>query len=132
MADALGLAPYFIAHAKAAFDLMSRDSEGTLRPLRDLLAWLRTRSDPAAVFTAREAWQALKGRSWAQGMDAMADALTALEDLKDLEDYGWIALVPLVEAPGKRARKPSPRYEPPPWIGAPPQPSTSARPLCAA
>ncbi|WP_338058573.1 DUF3987 domain-containing protein [Streptomyces noursei] len=126
MANALGLAPYFIAHAKATFDLMSRDSEGTLRPLRDLLAWLRTRPDPAAVFTAREAWQALKGRSWAQDMDAMADTLTALED------YGWIALVPLVEVPGKRGRKPSPRYEPHPWIAVPPQSSTAARPLRAA
>ncbi len=113
MEDAIAMAPYFIAHGRAVFDLMGRDSEGRLKPARDLLAWLRVRKDPAAPFAARDAWQALKGRRWAESMEVMTEALD------DLEEYGWIALQPQVETPGKRGRKPSPRYDVHPWVAEP-------------
>lgn len=118
MADVLAMAPYFITHAKAVFDLMGANNEGRLTPARDLTAWLRSRPKPEAPFTARDAWQALKGRRWAGEMDDMTAALG------ELEDYGWIALIPVPEIPGKRGRKPSPKYDVHPWIYNPPQKET--------
>ncbi|MDW8807422.1 YfjI family protein [Streptomyces scabiei] len=116
--DALAMAPYFIAHARAVFDLMGADSNGRLTPQRDVLDWLRGRQAPAAPFTARDAWQALKGRRWAHDMDAMNEALHELQDL------GWIDLVPVAETPGKRGRKPSPKYDVHPWVHNPPAKET--------
>ncbi|MEU3340692.1 DUF3987 domain-containing protein [Streptomyces sp. NPDC006668] len=104
MNDVLGMAPYLIAHARAVFDLMGRNREGKLKPLRDILTWLRNRADPAADFSARDAWQALKGREWAEDMDAMNDALL------QLEEHGWIALLPPPDTQGRRGRKPSPKF----------------------
>ncbi|MER7174588.1 DUF3987 domain-containing protein [Streptomyces mesophilus] len=115
MADVLAMAPYFIAHAKAVFDLMGANSDGRLTPLRDLVTWLRNRSKPSHEFSARDAWQALKGRRWASDMDDMTDALN------ELEDYGWISLIQIPEIPGKRGRKPSPKYDVHPWIYDPPE-----------
>ncbi|MEV6212138.1 YfjI family protein [Kitasatospora sp. NPDC051914] len=114
IADVLAMAPYFIAHAKAVFDLMGADGEGRLGPLRDVLTWLRGRPDAAAPFTARQAWQALKGRKWAREMEDMSAALG------ELEDYGWISFVPPPERPGVRGRKPSPMFEVHPWVHTPP------------
>ncbi|MCD9145785.1 DUF3987 domain-containing protein [Streptomyces albireticuli] len=102
--DALDMAPYLIAHARAVFDLMGRNREGKLKPLRELLTWLGARKDPGADFSARDAWQALKGREWAEDMDAMNDVLL------QLEEHGWIALIPPPDNTGKRGRKPSPRF----------------------
>lgn len=113
MASVLAMAPYFISHAKAVFDLMGADGDGRLGPLRDVLTWLRGRPDAAAPFTARQAWQALKGRKWAQEMDDMTAALG------ELEDYGWICFVPPPERPGVRGRKPSPTFEVHPWVYRP-------------
>ncbi len=127
MRDVLSMAPYFISHARAVFDLMGADAEGRLTPVRDLLAWLRGREDRAAPFSARDAWQALKGRRWAKdGMEAMTAALNELEDL------GWTDLIPPPEVPGKRGRKPSPRYAVHPYVASPEParaPSTTTRPL---
>jgi hypothetical protein len=114
MASVLAMAPYFIAHAKAVFDLMGADGEGRLGPLRDVLTWLRGRPDPATPFTARQAWQALKGRKWAQDMEAMAAVLG------ELEDHGWISFVPPPDRPGVRGRKPSPTFEVHPQVHTPP------------
>ena len=110
IADAIGMAPYFIRHAKAVFDLMGKDAEGKRRPLRDIVAWLCARRRPCAPFSQNEVWQALKGRAWAESADDVRDALN------ELEDDGWIALLPTEDEPGKRGRKPSPRYEVHPWI----------------
>ncbi|MFF7895968.1 DUF3987 domain-containing protein [Streptomyces sp. NPDC007907] len=115
MNDVLGMAPYLIAHARAVFDLMGRNREGRLKPLRELLAWLKGRKDPAADFSARDAWQALKGREWAEDMDAMNDALL------QLEEHGWIALLPPPDTQGRRGRKPSPKFAVHPWIYNPPE-----------
>ncbi|MFF1906018.1 YfjI family protein [Kitasatospora sp. NPDC058218] len=112
MASVLAMAPYFIAHAKAVFDLMGADGEGRLGPLRDLLTWLRSRPDPASPFSARDAWQALKGRKWAGEAE---DVTTALGEL---EDYGWIAFLPPPDRPGVRGRKPSPKFDVHPLIYA--------------
>ncbi|WP_327429468.1 DUF3987 domain-containing protein [Streptomyces sp. NBC_01236] len=110
MNDVLGMAPYLIAHARAVFDLMGRNREGRLKPLRDIRAWLEGRKDPAADFSARDAWQALKGREWAEDMDTMNDALL------ELEEHGWIALIPPPDTQGRRGRKPSPKFAVHPWI----------------
>ncbi|MGW3193700.1 DUF3987 domain-containing protein [Streptomyces sp. NPDC001118] len=114
MNDVLGMAPYLIAHARAVFDLMGRNQEGKLKPLRDILTWLRGRANPAADFSARDAWQALKGREWAEDMDAMNEALL------QLEEHGWIALLPPPDTQGRRGRKPSPKFAVHPSITARP------------
>lgn len=115
---AISMAPYFIAHARAVFDLMGKNREGAMKPLRDLLAWLQARENPAADFSARDAWQALKGREWAEDMDAMNDVL------KEMERHGWIAYRPAPDS-GKPGRKPSPRFDVHPWIPNPPQRPTN-------
>ncbi|WP_433240297.1 DUF3987 domain-containing protein [Actinomadura nitritigenes] len=115
IADVLAMAPYFIAHARAVFDLMGQNHAGRLKPLQDVLAWLRQRSKPGADFAAREVWQALKGRRWAEDMDAMWSVL------EDLEEHGWIAMLPPPDTSGRRGRKPSPRYEVHPWVAHPPE-----------
>ena len=117
MADVLAMAPYLIDHARAAFDLMADEKSGRKKALRDLLAWLRAREKPDADFSAREAWQALKGRKWATSMDEMNAALD------ELEECGWIALKPTLDAPKRRGRKASPRYEVHPWVYKPPSPA---------
>lgn len=117
---AISMAPYFITHARAVFDLMGKNREGALKPLRDLLAWLRGRSMPGGDFSARDAWQALKGREWAEDMDAMNDAL------KEMERHGWIAYRPAPDS-GKPGRKPSPRFDVHPWVATPPAPPTNPR-----
>lgn len=107
--DVLTMAPYFIAHARAVFDLMGKNREGAVKPLRDVVAWLRGRKDPSDNFSARDAWQALKGREWATEMDVMNDVLL------QLEEYGWLALIPPPDT-ARRGRKPSPRFDVHPWI----------------
>ncbi|MGW8506312.1 DUF3987 domain-containing protein [Streptomyces sp. CLCI03] len=110
--DVIAMAPYFIAHARAVFDLMGKNREGAVKPLRDVLAWLKGRNNPGDSFSARDAWQALKGREWATEMDVMNDVLL------QLEEYGWLALIPPPET-GRRGRKPSPRFDVHPYIASP-------------
>ena len=117
---AISMAPYFIAHARAVFDLMGKNREGALKPLRDLLTWLRSRPKPGADFSARDAWQALKGREWAHDMDAMNEVL------KDMERHGWIAFQPAQDS-GRPGRKPSPRYDVHPWVASPPTHPTNPK-----
>nr|QIY77078.1 DUF3987 domain-containing protein [Streptomyces sp. RLB1-33] len=116
---AIAMCPYFIAHARAVFDLMGKNREGALKPLRDVIDWLRSRREPGVDFSAREAWQALKGREWAEDMEAMNDVLA------ELEKTGWIALLPPPDTQGRRGRKPSPRFEVHPWVATPPTPGTA-------
>lgn len=110
--DVLAMTPYFIAHARAVFDLMGKNREGAVKPLRDVVGWLRDRSSPGDAFSARDAWQALKGREWATEMDVMNDVLL------QLEEYGWLALIPPPET-GRRGRKPSPKFDVHPYIANP-------------
>ncbi|MFJ9340212.1 DUF3987 domain-containing protein [Streptomyces sp. NPDC101733] len=110
--DVLAMTPYFIAHARAVFDLMGKNREGAVKPLRDVVGWLRGRSSPGDSFSARDAWQHLKGREWATEMDVMNDVLL------QLEEYGWLALVPPPET-ARRGRKPSPRFDVHPYIANP-------------
>lgn len=112
--SAIAMAPYFIRHAKAAFDLMGPDAEGKRKPMRDIVEWLRGRPTPCKPFSERDVWQALKGRSWAETADQVKDAL------HELEDDGWIQPLPAEEEQGKRGRKKSPRYDMHPWIAQPP------------
>lgn len=105
IAEAIALEPYFVRHAKAAFDLMGKDAEGKRRPLRDVVAWLRGREKPCMSFSQQEAWQALKGRRWAESTDVVKSVLY------DLADDGWITPIPVDDPPGKRGRKKSPRYD---------------------
>ncbi len=119
------MAPYFIRHAKSTFDLMGKDAEGKRRPLREIVAWLGSRKTPCAPFSQNEAWQALKGRTWAESAEDMKAALN------ELEDDGWIASLPTEDEPGKRGRKPSPRYEVHPWIANASHKSRNGLPMAA-
>ncbi|MER0476976.1 YfjI family protein [Streptomyces sp. Edi2] len=129
---AIALVPYLVAHAKSVYDLMGPDGDGRLKPARDLLDWARSRPAPGQAdvkkyqsardepFRAREAWQALKGRRWAETMDDMNQAIQTLEDL------GWLAYLPDPQRPeGTRGRKPSPRFDVHPWVYAPSPPGSS-------
>lgn len=111
---AVGLAPYLISHACAALalDRQQRDARHVA-----VLAWLRRRTspqhpEPAAnqgsgccgdAFSAREAWQALRGRAWAQ---TAADVQAVLDELTEM---GWIRRRP--DPPRKGGRPPSPTYD---------------------
>ncbi|MFW5415432.1 DUF3987 domain-containing protein [Nocardiopsis sp. CNT-189] len=104
MTRALGFAPYFIAHARRIFELMDARTEGGRKPLVDILAWLGQNTKAARPVSARQVWQGLKGRAWA------VDAETVKDALEELEDLGWVAEILPEKVPGKRGRKPSPKY----------------------
>lgn len=83
MDDVIALAPYFIAHARHAADLMSKGRQTTLGPARDLLTWIH-RPDPdgqpKTEFTARDAFNGVRSRTWAVDQDSVNKALAVLEE----------------------------------------------------
>lgn len=124
MRSALDMAPFLIAHAWRAFDLMGNDVYGRLEPARNIVAWLRKRAtdlradgmDPLSPFTARDTHRALGGRSWVKdgGADAIAGALA------DLADYGWIRQAESGEdAQRGRGRPGAPVFEVHPLLAEP-------------
>ena len=124
MRCALAMAPYLIAHAWRAFDLMGNDVYGRLEPARNIVAWLRKRAtglrasgeDPLAPFTVRDAHRALGGRAWVKdgGTEAVHGALA------DLVDYGWIAAGDVADAALRgRGRPGAPAYELHPLLAEP-------------
>ncbi|WNV89021.1 YfjI family protein [Umezawaea sp. Da 62-37] len=94
MRDAIDLAPYFVSHAVAAFDLMS-GRRSPLEPARAVLTWLRRKG--LTEFTVRQAWRDLSGQVWATATEDVREALA------DLDDLGWIALR-VNDAPRRRGR----------------------------
>ncbi len=98
MRRALALGPYFIDHALAAFSMMGADPEinGALKVLR----WLEHRATES--FTAKQAFDGLRAP-----FGKMAKLWPVLELL---EEHGYIRELPPEDRPGKRGRKPSPRY----------------------
>lgn len=119
MADAVAMAPYLVAHARRAMADMDATTQGGHRPLLDILGWLKLHVKQGATVTVRQVWQGLKGRSWASDVETMKNAMAELEEL------GWIAEVPAEHVPGKRGRKPSPKFELHPWVHSSPEPRTS-------
>ena len=101
MRAAVGLAPYLIDHAQRAFDLML-GRRAPLEPARAVLRWIKRKK--LATFTIRDAWQGLRGQTWATSTDDVRDAI------EDLEDRGWVRLVPPPEQSGG-GRPSSPQYE---------------------
>jgi replicative DNA helicase len=98
LADALRLAHYLIAHARAAFAEMG--TEPAMAGARRVVAWLEQRG--LREFTKRELFEAIKGTY------PKADDLDPI--LKVLCDHGYIRLQ-ITEERGGPGRKPSPRYE---------------------
>ncbi|MBL7493883.1 DUF3987 domain-containing protein [Frankia sp. AgB1.9] len=111
MKAAVGLADYLIAHARAALamDDHQRDSRQVA-----MLGWIRRRAgssgDSGDAFTLRDAWQAIRGRAWAE---TTADVEAVLGELEEL---GWIRRRP--DPPRRTGRPPSPSYDAHPRLTA--------------
>lgn len=99
MVDALDLAPYFMSHAREAFDVMST-RQNPLTPARAVLRWIKRNKHEQ--FTLREAHRALAGQAWCDSADDVREALD------DLEDLGWVQPKPQPERAGKPGRRPAP------------------------
>ncbi|GLP71071.1 hypothetical protein TUSST3_76910 [Streptomyces sp. TUS-ST3] len=111
---AVGLAPYFIQHARLCLDLMGANREGQLTPARDVLEWLRRRK-PEQIrlpFSVRDAQRGVDGNAW--GPDGVTSE-TVHDAIRVLVDRGWAQPMPEEEREG-RGRKPSPKYMPHPLI----------------
>ncbi|MFK0178575.1 YfjI family protein [Streptomyces xanthochromogenes] len=117
---AVGMAPYFIRHARLCLDLMGANREAQLTPARDVLAWLRARDKPDEPVTVRDVQRGVQ-RKWA--IDGGSEAIRgAIEHLADL---GWVRRQE--SAPDHSARggrPPSPKYDVHPWIYNPPEATT--------
>ncbi|MFF7200488.1 YfjI family protein [Streptomyces sp. NPDC008141] len=116
LAQALALAPYFIAHARLCLDLMGANKDAKLTPARDVLDWLRRRKDDKArePFTVRDAQRGVDGNAW--GPDGVTSE-TVADAIAVLVDRGWVAPLPAPERPeGQRGRLPSPRFAPHPLV----------------
>ena len=98
MKNAVIIAEYFTAHAKAAFDLMGADPQ--VDAARHVLAWMMRQG--VETFTARDCFEGTKGRF--KKMDSLRPALRILED----HGYIWCKPQPAVRRPG---RPPSPTYD---------------------
>lgn len=121
MTRALGLAPYLIAHARAAFSLMSRDGDGGRKLLRDILDRLPQLLADDFTVTVRKIRESFKGRR-ATGSSGAVDAEAIKEALDELEELGWVAEIPAPpRKPGQRGQRPSPKYDVHPWVYDPPE-----------
>lgn len=113
---AVGLAPYFIQHARLCLDLMGANREAQLTPARDVLEWLRRRK-PDQIrlpFSVRDAQRGVDGNAW--GPDGVTSE-TVHDAIRVLIDRGWA--MPMPEEPraeGQRGRRPSPKFIPHPLI----------------
>jgi len=112
--SAVGLAPYFIQHARLCLDLMGANREGQLTPARDILEWLRRRK-PDQIrqpFSVRDAQRGVDGNAW--GPDGVTSE-TVHDAITVLVDRGWAQPMPEEVREG-RGRRPSPKYMPHPLI----------------
>lgn len=120
MTRSVALAPYLVAHARAAFALMSRDGDGGRKLLRDILDRLPQLLADDHTVTARKIRESFKGRR-AAGSAGAVDAEAIKEAMEELEELGWVAEIPAPpRKPGQRGQKPSPKYDVHPWIYDPP------------
>ncbi|KWT62886.1 hypothetical protein ADL21_06265 [Streptomyces albus subsp. albus] len=121
MTRALNLAPYLVAHARAAFALMSRDGDGGRKLLRDILDRLPQLLADDRTVTLRKVRESFKGRR-AAGSSGAVDAEAIEAAMKELEELGWVAEIPAPpRKPGQRGQRPSPKYDVHPWIYDPPK-----------
>lgn len=121
MMRALSLAPYLVAHARAAFSLMSRDGDGGRKLLRDILDRIPQLIADDHTVTMRKIRESFKGRR-AAGSAGAVDAESIKEALDELEELGWVAEIPAPpRRPGQRGQRPSPKYDVHPWIYDPPE-----------
>ncbi|WP_432020970.1 DUF3987 domain-containing protein [Streptomyces sp. 1222.5] len=120
MTRSVGLAPYLVAHARAAFALMSRDGDVGRKLLRDILDRLPQLLAEDRTVTARKIRESFKGRR-ASGSAGAVDAEAIKDAMDELEELGWVAEIPAPpRKPGQRGQKPSPKYDVHPWIYDPP------------
>lgn len=121
MLRALALAPYLVAHARAAFALMSRDGDGGRKLLRDILDRLPQLLADDMTVTTRKIRESFKGRR-ASGSAGAVDAEAIKDAMDELQELGWVAEIPAPpRKPGQRGQKPSPKYDVHPWIYDPPE-----------
>jgi len=99
--QAINLAPYFISQASAAFRLMAGNTSRTARP-RIVLTWIRRKH--LTEFTVRDVRRGLGGQEWAKDVEEIRAALDELEDL------GWVQMLPQPDTGSRAGRKPSERY----------------------
>lgn len=108
---AVGLATYLIAHASAvlALDSQRRDAR-QVAALAWIGRWVSPKhpqpmhgSSSGGAFTARDAWQGVRGQAWAE---TAADVQAVLEQL---DEMGWIRRRP--DPPRTGGRPPSPVYD---------------------
>jgi hypothetical protein len=97
MTTAIGLAAYFIDHAQRAFDLML-GRRALLEPAPAVLRWIKRKK--LTVFSVRDAWRGLQGQTWATSTEDVRDAI------EDLEERGWVRLVPPRNRPEAPAESP--------------------------
>lgn len=115
--EVLGLAPYFVQHARVCFDLMGANKDAKLTPARDVLDWLRRRKDPEKPFSIRDAQRGVDGSTW-QPDGVTADAVKAAVAV--LVDRGWVVPKPDdPNEPARRGRPASPQFEVHPLINDP-------------
>lgn len=116
----VAMAPYLVAHARAAFALMSRDGDGGRKLLRDILDRLPQLLGDDHTVTLRKIRESFKGRR-ATGSAGAVDAEAIKDAMDELEELGWVAEIPAPpRKPGQRGQKPSPKYDVHPWIYDPP------------
>lgn len=124
MHRALSLAPYLVAHARAAFALMSRDGDAGRKLTRDILERLGALADKDGTVTERKVRESFKGRR--ASATGNVDSQAIQEALSELESLGWVAKIPQPpRKPGQRGARPSPRYDLHPWILKPPTERTA-------
>ncbi|WP_367137100.1 MULTISPECIES: DUF3987 domain-containing protein [Streptomyces] len=95
--NAIDMEPYFTAHARHAFGLMSKQG-AALRPAERVLTWIQTHTAYGKPFTLSDAHQFFRNQtSWYGGKE---DAVTALNTL---ERYDWVQRVSTKKAgaPGR-------------------------------
>ncbi|MFD0417287.1 DUF3987 domain-containing protein [Streptomyces sp. NPDC127108] len=121
MTRAVCLSPYLVAHARAAFALMSRDGDSGRKLLRDILDRLPDLLADDFTVTARKIRESFKGRK-ATGSAGAVDAEAIKDAMDELEELGWVAEIPAPpRKPGQRGQRPSPKYDVHPWIYDPPK-----------
>ncbi|WP_019885886.1 DUF3987 domain-containing protein [Streptomyces purpureus] len=101
--DAMAMTPYWTAHARHAFRLMSRAGSANA-PAIHVRDWVRTHTKRGETFSLSEVHQAMRHQtSW---YETKEDAEAALAGL---ERYGWVRRIENTPK-AKTGRPPSPRF----------------------
>ncbi|MFB7517244.1 DUF3987 domain-containing protein [Streptomyces sp. NPDC056144] len=101
--DAMEMTPYWIAHARHAFRLMSRAGSANA-PAIHVREWVRTHTEYGETFSESQVHQSMRFQtSWYETKEDSTSALAVLER------YGWVCGVENTDR-AKTGRSPSPRF----------------------